>query len=534
MKRRSFLGSLATWTVGAGLADGLLETASAAERSRARDYDPAEQPIGELQRAMAAGTLTSAALTTAYLARIARLDRAGPTLRAVLAVNPAALAAARALDAERLAGRVRGALHGVPILVKDNVETADPLPTTAGSRALASAFHDADAPLVVRLRAAGAVILGKTNLSEWANFRSTHSTSGWSAVGGQTGNAYAPDRSPSGSSAGSAVAAAASLCAAAIGTETNGSILSPASINGVVGLKPATGLVSGAGIVPISPRQDTAGPMARTVADAALLAAAIAERPLGFGRQGPDPDAFRLDGVRIGVLPPPKSAHPDTTMRYAEARHVLEHEGAALIELAPPAVLDELDGAESEALLYEFKDAINRYLARLDPARVAPRTLADLIAFNRADAAIELAIFGQELFEQAEACGPLTTPAYLDALARLRRGADLEGLSALLGQQQVELLLAPGNGPAERIDAVWGDRDGGGWPSIANAAAIAGYPSLTVPAGLVRGLPVGIVLVAARDREGLLLQVGGAYERASGARVAPQYPAGREHRAPGP
>ncbi len=525
MNRRKFIGSVGLWSLGATVADVLLASASAAERSRGRDADPAERPIRALQQALADGSLTSAALTTAYLARIARLDRAGPELRSVLALNPAALEAARALDAERRAGHVRGPLHGIPLLIKDNIETADPLPTTAGSRALGNAFHAADAPLVARLRAAGAIVLGKSNLSEWANFRSTHSTSGWSAVGGQTRNAYAPDRSPSGSSAGSAAATAASLCAAAIGSETNGSILAPASVNGVVGLKPTLGLVSGEGIVPISPRQDTAGPMGRTVADAALLAGLIAERPLGYGRHGGELDAFRLRGVRIGALPLPASAHPEAARPYAEARQVFEREGAVLIDLSPPAVLEEMEGAELESLLTEFKDAINRYFARLDPARVPARSLADLIAFNQREAATEMAIFGQELFELAEARGPVTDSRYLEGVAKLRRCADTEGLAALLGQQDVELLLAPGNGPAERIDTVWGDRsDGGGWPSIATAAAIAGYPSLTVPAGLVRGLPVGVVLVGARDHDGLLLQVAGAYERAAAARTPPRYP----------
>ena len=525
MNRRKFIGSLGIWSLGTATADLLLDSATASERARVRDFDPAERSIAALQRAMASGTLTAAALTASYVARIARLDRAGPELRSVLSLSPVALRVARALDIERRHGNVRGPLHGIPILIKDNIETRDPLPTTAGSKALLRSFHSTDAPLVARLRAAGAIVLGKGNLSEWANFRSTHSTSGWSAVGGQTRNAYAPDRSPSGSSAGSAVAAAASFCAAAIGSETNGSILAPASLNGLVGLKPAPGLVSGEGIVPISPRQDVAGPLARTVADAALLATAIAERPLGYGRYGADPDGFRLQGLRIGALPVPASAHPGIGRLYATARQVFEREGATVVDLTPPAVLDELEGAELESLLTEFKDAINRYLARLDPARVPTRHLGDLIAFNRREAAAELALFGQELFELAEARGPLTNPAYLEALEKLRRGADTEGLAALLAQQDVEVLLAPANGPAERIDSVWGDRsDGGGWPSIANAAAIAGYPSLTVPAGLVRDLPVGIVLVGAREQEGILLQVAAAFERAGNARIPPRFP----------
>ena len=513
MDRRRFIKVAGALSLAAALED----LAAAAERA----FDPTEQSIASLQHALASGAITSEGLTAAYFARIARFDHHGPEYRSVLALNPNALAMARVLDAERKARKLRGPLHGVPIIVKDNIETSDPIATTAGSLALARSLRATDAPLVGRLRAAGAIVLGKSNLSEWANFRSTRSSSGWSAVGGQTRNAYARDRNPSGSSAGSGVAAAASFCAAAIGSETNGSILSPASLNGLVGLKPTVGAVSGQGIVPISPRQDTAGPMCRTVTDAALLAAVIYERAPGFGAHGTDLEAFRLRGVRIGALPVPKEAHPDTARLFADARAALEHEGAVIVDLKPTAGFDEMDAPELEALLYEFKPAINAYLATLDASQVDCRTLADLIAFNRAHAAAELTVFGQELFEMAEARGPLTDPAYQKALATLQRTADTEGLAALLGQQGIEVLLAPSNGPAERIDELWGDRSGGGWPPIASAAAIAGYPSLTVPAGLVSGLPVGITFVGARNQDGLLLQVARAYERATGARVPP-------------
>ncbi|MBS0393755.1 MAG: amidase [Proteobacteria bacterium] len=513
MDRRTFIQAV-----------GALPLADAAPTpARAADFDPAEQSIAALQQQLGAGTLSSERLVAAYQERIRRYDQAGPRLRSVLTLNPGAAAAARALDAERRAGRLRGPLHGIPILIKDNVETSDHMATTAGSLALARSFRPADAPLAARLRAAGAVVLGKTNLSEWANFRSTHSCSGWSGLGGQTGNAYASDRNPSGSSSGSGAAAAASLCAAAIGTETNGSILSPSSVNGLVGLKPTKGLVSGTGVVPISPRQDTAGPMGRTVADVALLAAAMAERPLGFGAHGQDLEAFRLRGVRIGVMPVAKGSHPEAPRLYAEARRVFEREGAVLVDLKPPAAFAEMDEPEFEALLYEFKASLNDYLATLDPAQVPSRTLADLIAFNRAHAAEELPVFGQEIFELAEARGPLTDSAYQQALATLARCADRDGLAALLASEGVELLLAPGNGPADRIDEVWGDRRGdGGWSAIASAAAIAGYPSLAVPGGQIRGLPVGIVLVGRRDQDGLLLQVGRAFERAAGARMPPK------------
>ena len=516
MDRRHFMQ-----TVGA-----LAVTVPCAERSFAAPvkghFDPTEKSVAALQQALTSGAVSAEVLTAAYLARIARFDQAGPAHHSVLALNPDALAVAQALDAERKAGKVRGPFHGVPILIKDNVETADRVPTTAGSLALARSTHKLDAPLVAKLRAAGAIVLGKANLSEWANFRSTQSSSGWSAVGGHVRNAYARDRNPSGSSSGSAVAAAASFCAAAIGSETNGSILAPCSLNGLVGLKPTKGLVSGQGVVPISPRQDTAGPMGRTVMDVAALAAVIAERPLGFGTHGTDIEGFSLRGVRIGALPMGKLSHPGAAALYAAARAALEHDGAIIVDLKAPSAFDEMDEPEFDALLYEFKASINDYLAGLDPALVPSRTLADLIAFNQTHSAEELPLFGQEIFEQAQALGPLTDARYQKALATLQRTADVEGLAALLGQQSVELLVAPGNGPAERIDEVWGDRRGdGGWPAIASAAAIAGYPSLTVPAGLIRGLPVGLTFVGNRFQDGLLLQVARAFERATGARVPP-------------
>jgi amidase len=521
MNRRDFVSTASLSTASILLGSTAIDKRAEAADFEAGDFDPTERSIAALQRALASGALTSVALTQAYLSRIERFDRHGPEYRAILALNPQAITAARTLDAERKAGKVRGPLHGIPILIKDNIETNDPLATTAGSFALAGSQHTADSPLAARLRAAGAIVLGKSNLSEWANFRSTHACSGWSAVGGQTRNAYARERNPSGSSAGSGVAAALSFCAGAVGTETNGSILSPSSLNGLVGLKPTVGLVNGKGVVPISPRQDTAGPMCRTVSDAALLAACMAGTSLGFTTHGSDIETFRLQAVRIGVLPIPQSAHPGTTQLFAAARAVFEQEHAVLLDLKPPAAFDDMDEPETLALQYEFKAAINDYLAGLDPARVECRTLTDLIAFNRAHAGQELSVFGQEIFEAADARGALTEPAYLKSLADLKRTADTEGLAALF-DQGAEVLLAPCNGPADLIDSVWGDRDGGGWPQIAGAAAIAGYPSITVPAGLIAGLPVGIALVARRHQDGLLLQVARAYERASHARVPPR------------
>jgi len=515
MDRRDFIASTGALSLAAAM--GELSMAAG------RNFDPVEQSMAALQSALSSGSVTSEALTALYLERIARFDHHGPEYRSVLALNPGALAMARTLDEERKARKLRGPLHGIPIILKDNIETSDPIATTAGSYALARSMRG-DAPLAANLRAAGAVILAKSNLSEWANFRSTRSCSGWSGIGGQTRNAYARDRNPSGSSAGSAVATALSFCAGAIGTETNGSILSPSSLNGLVGYKPTVGLVSGKGVVPITPRQDTAGPMCRTVNDAVLLANAIAQRPIGFGAHGNDVEGFRVRGVRIGVMPVPKDAHPGITAHYAAARDVLEREGAVAIDLKLPTVFDELDGPSLEALLFEFKPAINEYLSTLDPGQVPSRTLADLISFNQAHADEELVVFGQELFAMAQAKGPLTDSTYQQHLATLSRAADTEGLASLLNQQGVELLMAPSAGPAGLIDPIWGDLRTGGRSPIAGAAAIAGYPSVTVPAGLVSGLPVGITLVTRRNQDGLLLQVARAYERAATARIAPRVP----------
>ena len=528
MKRREFLGHTGVASLTLGLAGATaasdIPPPSADETRLAASIDVVEKSFAELAAALAAGTASSASLTLAYLARIDSVDRAGPTLRSVIATNPNALAIARALDEERRAGRVRGPLHGLPVLVKDNIETLDPLPTTAGSLALATARHDADAPLAARLRAAGAVVLGKANMSEWANFRSVHSVSGWSGVGGQTRNPYDVRRNPSGSSAGPAAAAAASLCAGAIGTETDGSVLAPASICGLVGMKPTLGLVSGVGVVPISPRQDTAGPMTRSVTDAALLLGAIAERPLDRPATPASLEEFRVRGLRIGVVAPPASAHLEVVRAWEDWQRVLKAEGAIVVEVREPKPLASVADDEFGVLLWEFKDAINAYLGRVR-GKVGVSTLADLIEFNRRHAAEEMPIFGQDLFEQAQTKGDLRSPDYLKARAALDRAADRDGLAALFSQFKVDVLMAPGNGPAELIEPVWGDHyeNSGGWPAIGSAAAIAGYPSLTVPAGFIRGLPVGVIFVAPRQRDGLLLHVGHAYERATRARRAPAY-----------
>ncbi len=484
-----------------------------------------EVGIAELQARMARGEFDARQLTQAYLDRIAALDRDGPRLNSVLALNPQALAEAGTLDAERRAGHVRGPLHGIPVLLKDNVD-ALPMATTAGSLALADNVPPRDAFLAARLRAAGAVILGKTNLSEWANFRSSRSVSGWSGVGGQTRNPYVLDRNPCGSSSGTGTAVAASLAAAGIGTETDGSIICPSAVAGLVGLKPTVGLVSRDGIVPISASQDTAGPMARSVADAALLLGAIAGTDTVDGATADaarhvvdyaahlKPDALR--GARIGVLRKAMGYHPDVDAAMERAITALRAAGATVVDARLPTA-GQWEDAEFEVLLYEFKEGLERYLAgHATPAR----TLADLIAFNTAHAAQEMPWFGQELFEQAQAKGPLTERAYREAKRKARELAGPRGIDAALRAQRLDALVAPATGPAWRTDFVLGDHfTGAGY----GAAAVAGYPSLTVPMGDSHGLPLGLVFLGGAWSEPRLIELGYAFEQATRARRAPRF-----------
>lgn len=527
MNRRGFVETLGALALAAGsnaatavkMSPGLAEELPS--RARSEEFDPVERTIAELSRAQADGHASAESLIQSYLQRIDRYDRQGPKLGAVLAVNPDAVAAARALDTARRAGKVLGPLHGIPILLKDNIETRDPLPTTAGSLALASARHSQDAPVAARLRAAGAVVLGKANLSEWANFRSSRAVSGWSAVGGQTRCPYDPTRNPSGSSAGPAAGAAANLCAAAVGSETDGSVLAPASINGLVGLKPTVGLVSSVGVIPITSRQDTTGPLTRSVADAALLLSVMAEPTAQW--DGVASLESLPAGLRLGVLPPPASTHPQVLKQAQDWFKLLQREGFTLVDVPSPSGWSTLLEDEGEVLLYDFKADLNAYLARFN-GRLPVRTLADLIEFNIAHAAAEMPFFGQEVFEQSQACGPRTSPAYEKALRHIIEVADTNGLSAIFAKYQVDALVASGNGPAELIDQVWGDQyeNSGGWPPMCSAAAVAGYPSLTVPAGFVAGLPVGIHFVGPRFRDGRLLQIGRRFEQARTARQPPK------------
>ena len=499
---------------------------AAAPAAAARTVQVEEASIDRLQSMMRAGTASSAEITRAYLARIAAMDRRGPALRSVIAINPDAIAEAKVLDRERKAGHVRGPLHGIPVLIKDNIETADPIPTTAGSLALRANLARRDAPLVANLRRAGAVILGKTNLSEWANIRSTHSMSGWSAVGGLVRNPYALDRTACGSSSGSGAAVAASFAAAAVGTETDGSVVCPSSMTGVVGLKPSVGLVSRSRVVPISHSQDTPGAMARSVRDAAILLSAMA---------GPDPadpttagTAVRdyaaglspgaLSGVRVGVIRPERMS-AGLAARYDAALEALRGAGAVLVDVARPT-LEGLGEAELTVLKTELKADLNAYLASTPPA-VGARTLDQLIAFDRAHAAAEMPFFGQDIFEDAAKAPGLDDPGYKAARAKSLRLAGEEGIDAMLAAAGAQVLVEPSYGAAWLSDPVHGDQYDG--PSAAQLPAIAGYPHLTVPMGLVDGLPVGLSFIASRNGDATVLAAGFAYEQRAQARSRPRY-----------
>jgi amidase len=489
-----------------------------------------EVTIADLQAGMASGKFTSASIVGKYISRIGEIDRAGPSLRSVIELNPEADAIAAALDAERRVKGPRGPLHGIPVLIKDNIDTADRMATTAGSLALVGAKPPADAFLVRRLRQAGAVILGKTNLSEWANIRSGRSTSGWSGRGGLTRNPYALDRNTSGSSSGSAVAVSANLCTAAVGTETDGSIVSPSSINGIVGIKPTVGLVSRAGVIPISHTQDTPGPMARTVRDAAILLGALAgadrDDPATSGPGAaflPDYtaglDDYALHGARIGVV---RSyfGFLDSVDRLMEpAIAVLREKGAIVVDPVEIPTLDHLGDAEETVLLHELKADIAAYLARLGPG-FPLRTLKDLIDFNEKNRSTEMPWFGQDLFLKADAMGPLTDAAYLDALGKCRRLAGTEGIDAVMKKDNLDALVAPTDSPAWPTDLVNGDHYIGGSSA---AAAIAGYPGVTVPAGNVFGLPVGISFFGGAWSEATLIRLAYAFEQATMFRKAPRF-----------
>lgn len=535
LSRRSFLelGSLAavaaTWPQAARRA--AQEAEQAAVPREQQDFPLAEWTIADLQAAMRSGRMTSRSITQAYLDRIAALDRQGPTLRAVLETNPDALAIADQLDQERRQGKVRGPLHGIPVIVKDNIDTHDRMQTTAGSLALEGNYAARDAFLVERLRAAGAVILAKANLSEWANFRSTRSSSGWSGRGRQCKNPYVLDRNPSGSSSGSAVAVSANYCAVAVGTETDGSIVSPSNACGIVGLKPTVGLVSRAGVIPIAHSQDTAGPMARTVADAAALLSAMTgvdprdpATQASEGRSAPDYTAFLdasgLKGARIGV-PRRTGPNPQVNALVEDAIKVLRDLGAEVVDPADLETAGQIGTAEREVLQYEFKADLNAYLATMPP-EVKYRTLADLIAFNEAHKDQEMPYFGQEIFIASQAKGPLTEQAYLEARAKCLELTRTKGIDATMDKYGLDAMMGPSGGPAGLVDLVTLTGGGGGGGS-SQFPAVAGYPHITVPAGFYFGLPMGISFYGRAFSEPVLIKIAYAFEQATKARKPPTF-----------
>lgn len=520
MNRRAFL---ATAGASAVLAGG-----DALAAPRAGSIDVTEKSAAELQALMGSGKLSAVVLVQAYLQRIRSIDKAGPAINSIIELNPDALDIAAALDRERREKGPRGPLHGIPILLKDNIATRDRMQTTAGSLALVGAQAPRDAHIVTRLRAAGAVILGKTNLSEWANIRSTRSTSGWSGRGGLTRNPYALDRNASGSSSGSGAAIAASLATIAVGTETDGSIVSPAAMCSLVGIKPTIGLVSRDGIIPIAHSQDTAGPMARTVADAALLLTALAGADqrdnvtVAAGRKDIDYTGFLdrngLAGARIGYARNPLVPNRRVWGVTDEAMQALRGLGATVVDVEIPNT-DKYGESELEVLLYELKADLDAYLAEF--AGGAPvRTLADVIAFNEQHRGREMPYFDQELFLRAQEKGGLDSRAYLDALANNRRYAQAEGIDKVMDEHKLDAIVAPTGGPPWLSDYVNGDHEGGGFSA---PAAVAGYPHITVPAGQLAGLPVGLSFFGRAFSEAALIRYAYAYEQATRLRFAPTY-----------
>ncbi len=507
--------TLAMLPAGAGCAASPASAPALAAPSRAPfpHADLEEATIADLAARMDAGRVTARDLVLAYLARIDAIDRGGPALGAVLETNPDALAIAADLDADRRAGRSRGPLHGIPVLLKDNVDTGDRMQTSAGSLAFAGVPAPADAPLVARLRKAGAVILGKTNMSEWANARSESSTSGWSARGGFTRNPYCLDRSPSGSSSGSAAAVAASLAAVAVGTETIGSILSPSSMQGLVGIKPTLHLVSTDGVVPVAHSFDAPGPIARSVADAALLLGVLAGRDYGASL---DRDGAR--GKRLGVVRGAPWAGPLVGRRYEAALADLEKLGATLVDVSFANVGDAFKAAR-EVMLFELKMDLEAYLApRARATRLS--SLEDVVRFNRAHAAEELRWFGQEMLEASLAKDTPSSPDYAHALAACRATAGEKGIDAAVAAQKLDAIVAPTNGPAWTIDPVNGDHFSGAGYGL---PALAGYPSLTVPSGEAYGLPLGLCLYGPAASEATLIAIAYAFEQATRRRTPPRY-----------
>ena len=531
--RRDFLKAGATALAGIVFA-GELPAAQAGTVTAASEgvapFELDEVSLVTLQREMKSGRYGSKKLVEMYASRIEALDRRGPVLNSIIEMNPDALAIAEQLDAERKAGHQRGPLHGIPVLIKDNIATADRMQTTAGSLALVGSKPPHDSAIVARLRAAGAVILGKTNPTEWANIRSAHSTSGWSGRGGLTRNPYCLDRNTSGSSSGSAAAVAANLCVISVGTETDGSIVSPSSICGLVGIKPTVGLVARTGIIPISHTQDTAGPMTRTVADAAALLSALAGHDPGdtssaaaIGHIEPDYtrflDAKGLQSARVGVVRRFAGFSDNVDRLFDDAIAAMKSAGAQVIDPVEISTMDKIYDAEGLVLLYEFKEDLNKYLTWLgDSTQV--HTLKDVIKFNDDHREKEMPYFGQDMFLQAEAKGPLTSPEYIKALEECRRLSRAEGIDAAMDKFKLDAMIAPTGGPAWPTDLVNGDHFVGGSSTL---AAVAGYPDITVPMGFVFGLPVGISFFGRAWSERTVIKLAYAYEQVSQMRKPPQF-----------
>jgi amidase len=536
MKRRDFLQTSALACAAAVASPVMSE---AAERSEAaatltpKPFALDEVTIAELQHGMKSGKFDSRSITQEYLQRIEEVDRHGPAVNSVIEINPDALAIAAALDHERQEKGPRGPLHGIPVLIKDNIDTADRLMTTAGSLALLGSTPSQDSTVAKKLREAGAVILGKTNLSEWANFRSNHSSSGWSGRGGQTKNPYVLDRNPCGSSSGSGAAAAANLCAIAVGTETDGSVVCPSSANSLVGIKPTLGLISRAGIIPIAHSQDTAGPMCRTVTDAAILLGALTgvdpRDGATSGSQGKaltdytkflDPNG--LKGARLGIVRKSFGFNDRVDKLMNDLIAEMKKLGAVIVDPADIPTAGKFDDSELEVLLFEFKAGLNKYLAGLGP-KAPVHSLKEIIAFNEKNRDKEMPYFGQDLFTKAEEKGPLTDKGYLKALKKDQELSRDKGIDFVLRQHKLDALVAPTGGPAWPTDWVNGDHFTGGYST---ASAVAGYPHITVPAGYVFGLPVGISFFASVYSEPTLIKLAYAFEQATKARKSPKFLAG--------
>ena len=526
--QRSVIGGVAAAAYPA-LGAARVAAASAASGTEVPAFELDEARVADLQAGMAAGKYSARLLVEKYLARIEQVDKSGPSVNSVIEINPEAAAIADALDKERAARGARGPLHGIPVLIKDNIDTADQMMTTAGSLALMESRPAKDSFVAQKLRAAGAVILGKTNLSEWANTRSSHSTSGWSGRGGLTKNPYALDRNACGSSSGSGAAEAASFCAVAVGTETDGSVVCPSSVSGLVGIKPTLGLIGRSGIIPIAHSQDTAGPMARTVRDAAILLGALAGvdpddsmTKDSAGKAAADYTSFLdpngLRGARIGVARKYFGFHEGVDRLMEDCLAEMKRLGAEIIDPADLPSHGKFDDTETTVLLYELKADLKSYLAKRGDEQC--RSLKDVIEFNQRNREKEMPYFGQDIFVKAEAKGPLTDKEYLDALEANHRLARNEGIDAVMDKFRLDAIVAPTAGPAWLTDLVDGDHDGGG---SSNAAAVAGYPNITVPAGFIAGLPVGISFFGRAWSEGMLLKVAYGFEQATRVRKPPRF-----------